>query len=210
MNNSVSVDVDEEDADFSMASLHSEAPYTDRTHGARYSAARGGDMLCRPGSLQAYELEGGWSDDDEADVAELEESAFRTTSETLRASSAMREATWKRMVDMEVKNVRLEISELKGTVGRLGTVLTGFQDQLRDIASQLMSRAEEGDLPDRADGYPHDSGSSKPALENQLRCLPKSPQQSTDMTPEQASGSDEFVRSLLVEPSSSNMKRREE
>lgn len=69
---------------------------------------------------------------------------------------------------MEVKDVKGDILELKESVANLRTVLTGFQDHLHDIASQLKSRAEVGDLSGKAGLYPQASRTFELAPENQL------------------------------------------
>ena len=129
---------------------------------------------------------------------------------TCLLSPGLGESKWITVVDIEMQSVKEKMLELKEFVARMGTVLDGFQHHLRDIASQLKIKANEGKDVGNALEYGQGSGSSAPAPENQLRCPEKSSNYASWRTLNEPFEGGGKLQAVQLEPSSSTMKRRRE
>jgi hypothetical protein len=134
----------------------------------------------------------------------------QTPSGSLAAAVGMVDANWKTVVDMKMYDVRVDIAKLKAAVVKVESALTGFANQMRGIASQAKRPGGEDGCAGSPFLYPQDAVSSEPAPENQIRCPKKPPERPQQWTPEKPTESDGVLRCVQVQPSSLNMKRREE
>jgi hypothetical protein len=89
---------------------------------------------------------------------------------SVTAAADMADVNWKAVVDMEMHDFRVDISQLKATVAQVGAAVTGFQEQMRSIAANMNMSRDEGEHEDMHNVHPDDSGNPVPAAENHFTC----------------------------------------